>query len=190
MSDPSSGRGRSAAKKHSKKKNAKRKDALASEGVLANLPRTRPQRSSARREAARHTSSASASAKVEPTGAPAPKPHRTASAKAQPASAAGRKPRLTAASKAQRAPAPAPAAKQTVAKKHPAKAKVTAKRVQDPAPRQGFETERDPVTGSVQPPGGLDLLSSAAELAGELTKSGLSSGGRLLKDVFARLPLN
>jgi len=42
----------------------------------------------------------------------------------------------------------------------------------------------------VQPPGGVDLLSSAAELAGELTKSGLSTGGRLLKDVFARLPLN
>ena len=46
------------------------------------------------------------------------------------------------------------------------------------------------VSGSVQPPGGVDLLSSAAELAGELTKSGLSTGGRLLKDVFARLPLN
>ena len=59
-----------------------------------------------------------------------------------------------------------------------------------PAPRQGFETESDPVSGPVQPPGGVDLLASAAELAGELTKSGLSTGGRLLKDVFARLPLN
>jgi hypothetical protein len=143
MSDPSSGKGRSAAKKHSKKKNAKRKDALASEGVLANLPRTRPQRSSARREAARHAAT---------TTPP-------------------RKPRAA-------------------TKKRPAKAKVVPKRVQDPAPRQGFETEGDPSTGSVQPPGSLDLLSSAAELAGELTKSGLSTGGRLLKDAFARLPLN
>jgi hypothetical protein len=42
----------------------------------------------------------------------------------------------------------------------------------------------------VQPPGNVDLLASAAELAGELTKTGLSAGGRLLKDVLARLPLN
>jgi hypothetical protein len=198
MADTSSGRERSRAKKPTKK-NARDKDALASDGVLANLPRTRPQRSSARRDAARRTVSAAAG---EPTGAPARKQRPTASAKAQPTatskaqptpSAAGRKPRPTAA-KAQAATTPA--SKQTVAKKRPAKAKektsatATAERFQDPAPRQGFETERDPVSGPVQPPGGVDLLSSAAELAGELTKSGLSTGGRLLKDVFARLPLN
>jgi len=148
MSDTSSGRGRSKAKKSAKKK-AKRKDTHASEGVLANLPRTRPQRSSVRRDAARRTVSAEA------------KPVRTA------------------------------ADKQVTAKKRPAKAaKRATKPPQDPAPRQGFETEGDPVSGPVQPPGGVDLLSSAAELAGELTKSGLSTGGRLLKDVFARLPLN
>lgn len=101
--------------------------------MLANLPRTRPQRASARRDAAR---------------------------------------------------------KQATTKKQPAKAKAASKRVQDPVPRQGFETEGDPVSGPVQPPGNVDLLSSAAELAGELTKSGLSSGGRLLKDFIARLPLN
>ena len=67
---------------------------------------------------------------------------------------------------------------------------LAAKRVQDPAPRQGFETEGDPVSGPVQPPGSVDLLSSAAELAGELTRSGLASGGRLLKDFLTRLPLN
>jgi hypothetical protein len=36
----------------------------------------------------------------------------------------------------------------------------------------------------------VDLRSSAAELAGKLTKSGLASGGRLLKDFIGRLPLN
>jgi hypothetical protein len=148
MSDTSSGRGRSGAKKPTKK-NGRRKDALASEGVLANLPRTRPQRSSARRDAARLTA----------TGKP--KPVRPA------------------------------AAKQATAKKRPAKAaKRTAKPLQDPAPRQGFETESDPVSGPVSPPGGVDLFASAAELAGELTKTGLSTGGRLLKDVLGRLPLN
>jgi hypothetical protein len=71
-----------------------------------------------------------------------------------------------------------------------AKPRSTAKRLQDPAPRQGFEIESDPLSGPVQPPGGVDLLASAAELAGELTKSGLSTGGRLLRDILARLPLN
>jgi hypothetical protein len=163
MSDTSSGRGGSKAKKSAKKK-AKRKDTRASEGVLANLPRTRPQRSSARRDAARRMTSV----KVEPTDAPARKPPSTISTKAE----------------------PTPAPKPILAKKQPSKSKVKAKRLQDAAPRQGFETEGDPVSGPVQPPGGVDLLSSAAELAGELTKSGLSTGGRLLKDVFARLPLN
>ena len=146
MSDTSSGDERSRAKKSAR--DAKREDARPSEGVLANLPRTRPQRSSTRREDAR----------------------RTASVKAQPTRA--------------------PARKRAVAKKRPAKARVTAKRLQDPAPRQGFESESDPVSGPVQPPGSVDLLASAAELAGELTKTGFSAGGRLLKDVLARLPLN
>jgi hypothetical protein len=147
MSDTSSGGKRSRAKKSAKRgKGAKRKDVRASEGVLANLSRTRPQRSSARRDAARRA----ASAKVEPTGAP----------------------------------------ERILAKKRPSKSKVKAKRLQDPVPRQGFETEGDPVSGPVQPPGGVDLLSSAAELAGELTKTGLSTGGRLLKDFLGRLPLN
>ncbi len=144
MSDTSSGSPRSriesnakpgakAGRAGAKKKNAGRRDVLACDGVLANLPRTRPQRSSARRDAAR---------------------------------------------------------KQTAVQKRPAKAKVAPKRVEDPVPRQGFETEGDPVSGPVQPPGGVELLSSAAELAGELAKSGLSSGGRLLKDFLTRLPLN
>jgi hypothetical protein len=105
------------------------------EGILANLPRTRPQRSTARRDAARQA------------------------AKKTKASAGKR-------------------------------AKPTAKLLQNPAPRQGFEAESDPVNGPVQPPGGVDLLTSAAELAGELTKTGLSTGARLLKDALSRLPLN
>jgi hypothetical protein len=179
MSDTSSGRGGSKAKKSAKKK-AKRKDTRASEGVLANLPRIRPQRSSARRDAARRTTSV----KVEPTDAPARKPRRVASTTAQPGPAPARKPPSTISTKAE----PTPTPKRILAKKRPSKVK--AKRLQDAVPRQGFETEGDPVSGPVQPPGGVDLLSSAAELAGELTKSGLSTGGRLLKDVFARLPLN
>jgi hypothetical protein len=41
----------------------------------------------------------------------------------------------------------------------------------------------------VQPPGGAELLASAAEIVGELAKSGLSAGERVLRDVLSRLPL-
>ena len=148
-------RGRSGAKQPTKK-NGRRKDALASEGVLANLPRTRPQRSSARRDAARQ--SAAKPAKREARRGPRQAKQEPTKRRSEPADKRGK------------AHSPKPP--------------------QDPAPRQGFESESDPVSGPVSPPGGVDLLASAAELAGELTKTGLSTGGRLLKDVLARLPLN
>jgi len=131
--------------------------------VLANLPRTRPQRSSARREQARRVS---ASAAAQPSPDPKPAATKKAPTKAKAKATSRAEPR---------------------AKVRP---KAAAKHIQDPVPRQGFETEGDPVSGPVQPPGSVDLLSSAAELAGELTKSGLSSGGRLLKEFLTRLPLN
>jgi hypothetical protein len=59
---------------------------------------------------------------------------------------------------------------------------------QEPAPRQGFESESERADGSVQPPGGAELVASAAEIVGEFAKAGLSAGERLLKDVFSRLP--
>jgi hypothetical protein len=59
---------------------------------------------------------------------------------------------------------------------------------EEPAPRQGFECEGERATGPVQPPGGPELVASAAELVGELAKAGVSVGERLLKDVFSRLP--
>jgi hypothetical protein len=174
MSDTSTG-SRPASGRSPKTKanpNAKAKQSRApAEGVLANLPRTRPQRSSARRDAARRDS----------------KP-ATAARQAVPAAA------KTSPAQVKRVPKPRvskpPVAKPRVAKPRVAKPPVAKPPLQDPAPRQGFETERDPVSGPVQPPGGADLFASAAELAGELTKNGLASGGRLLKDVLARLPLN
>jgi hypothetical protein len=168
MSDSSSGQGQ-ARERASAHKSAKRGDADASEGVLANLPRSRPQRSSARRDAARRAAAQETSEDAKPARADTARTaRRRTPAKQRPA-------------KRTPAQAAAPAGK---------RAKSTAKRLQDPAPRQGFESESDPASGSVQPPGGVDLLTSAAELAGELTKTGLASGGRLLKDFLSRLPLN
>ena len=54
-------------------------------------------------------------------------------------------------------------------------------------PRQGFESEADRARGPVQPPGATELVTSAVEIVGELAKSGLATGERLLKDVFSRL---
>ena len=59
--------------------------------------------------------------------------------------------------------------------------------VGEPSPRQGFECDGESMTGTVTPPGGADLLASAAELVGELAKASASSGERLLKDVLSRL---
>ncbi|HEY7831702.1 MAG TPA: hypothetical protein VIC06_14160 [Solirubrobacteraceae bacterium] len=39
----------------------------------------------------------------------------------------------------------------------------------------------------VQPPGGAELAASVVELIGELAQTGLTSGGRLLKDALSRL---
>ncbi|HTC60666.1 MAG TPA: hypothetical protein VK691_11180 [Solirubrobacteraceae bacterium] len=58
------------------------------------------------------------------------------------------------------------------------------------APRQGFECEGERANGSVQPPGGAELVAGAAELIGELAKAGISTGERLFKDVLSRLPLS
>ncbi|HXN37452.1 MAG TPA: hypothetical protein VN892_05405, partial [Solirubrobacteraceae bacterium] len=56
-------------------------------------------------------------------------------------------------------------------------------------PTQGFECASENVSGPVQPPGGPELVASAVEIVGELAKAGLSSGERVLRDVFSRLPL-
>jgi hypothetical protein len=60
----------------------------------------------------------------------------------------------------------------------------------EPAPRQGFESETERANGSVNPPGGADLVASAAEIVGELAKAGVSRGERLLKDFLSHLPLS
>jgi hypothetical protein len=175
-------------------------------GVLANLPRARPQRSSARRQAARETNGSRNGAGT------AVREQRAATRRPSPAAAKGTRKR-TQSGAASTAKPPVAAIEQTKAKgpaasagakavkpkagagKRPAPTRATRKRprptaVQDPAPRQGFECESETPSGSVQPPGGVELVASAAELVGELAKAGLSRSERLLKDVVSRLPLS
>ncbi len=130
-------------------------------GVLANLPRTRPQRATARRTAAR-----SAAAAEQPStngNGSAPR-------------AAARKPaaKRTAPAKPSRAKAP--------------RAKPARKRqAEDGVPRQGYESVEERATGPVQPPGGTELVGTAAEIVSEIARAGISGGERVLRDVLSRL---
>jgi hypothetical protein len=176
-------------------------------GVLANLPRSRPQRSSARRLASRQTtasSNGSGTAVAEKPAARRRRPASTAKATRKPARERSNKSSVapigesaaSAAAKSSAANTPgkaaAPKAKQAA---KPSTGGATRKRArpapaQEPAPRQGFESESDAPTSPIQPPGGVELVASAAELVGELAKAGLSRSERLLKDVVSRLPLS
>jgi len=130
-------------------------------GVIANLPRTRPQRASPRRAAARQ-----AAPRRARSTAPAA---RSANG---PAAAATSKP-----------PKPAHPRRRTTSARAPRKSAPQA------APRQGFQSEAEAARTSIQPPGGGELLTAAVELVGELTKAGISRGERALKDIASRLPL-
>jgi len=120
---------------------------------MGSLPKTRPQRASARRGEARSRAAAKAT-----EGGPA----TTTTTRTKPSRAkAEAKPRRAKPARAAEPPR---------------------------APRQGFESESDVEPGkTVQPPGSAELAASVVELIGELAQSGLSSGGKLLKDALARL---
>ena len=63
-----------------------------------------------------------------------------------------------------------------------------AKPTEPPAPKQGYEPEDELELGkSVNPPSGVELVESVADIIGELANSGVTAGGRLLKDAFSLL---
>lgn len=161
-------------------------------GVLGNLPRTRPQRASRRRVAARNAGRAGAET-APSNGADRPGlPQRPAESTAD--LAAGR-PAAARASTGKRAPSassrPGGSARGRTSAQRPTSVSRRARgSKQDAAPRQGFECDADAASGPVQPPGAAELVASVAEIVGELTKAGFSTGERLLKDVISRLPLS
>lgn len=183
-------------------------------GVLANLPRTRPQRASARRTAARKSAGAATTGAATASENGARKPSRgkrpavTKAPAAAPTAATAKhassateaksvkgvtESSAAATAKAPKSPKAARAKAAASVKRAPAPRRAAAKKTretppQEPAPRQGFECEGDSASGSIQPPGGTELVAAAAEIVGELAKAGLSTGERLFKDVFSRLP--
>ena len=147
--------------------------------VLSNLPRTRPQRSTPRRTAARKAMTTEATQTT-----PAVSNGRTAAPRTRakaPAASIATKPRK---------PTPTrKAASKPRVRSAPERAHKAAPEP-EPVPLQGFESENDRARGPVHPPGGAEFVTSAIEIVGELAKSGLSTGERLLKDVLSRLPLS
>jgi hypothetical protein len=172
-------------------------------GVFGNLPRTRPQRSSSRRAAARdrapsrngtrkpsrgRRASAGADADASRAAGEQPMPQATTAPALESApTAASDSARAAQPQRGDRTRRAATGTRHGAARPGAKRARPAA--TEEPAPRQGYESDSESARGSVQPPGGVELVTSAAELVGELTKAGLSSGERVLKDVLARLPL-
>ena len=145
-------------------------------GILAALPRARPQRASARRAAAR-----SATTRTNP-------PRNTNSKAATAQSTANQ---ATAGDKQPAKPSKPARTRPSASKKRAASkppSRPTVQPGEPPAPKQGYEPEDEVELGAtVNPPSGVELAESVAEIIGELASSGLTAGGRLFKDAFSLL---
>jgi hypothetical protein len=141
----------------------------AEEGVLGNLPSTRPTRFGRERTSA---------AKPRTTTA---KPRATA---AKPAAKA--KPRATATRASSPKPTAARARPKAKAPERPASPKPRAVRSGSPSLKQPASRGRRPQVSS--PPKGVELVTTAAQAAGELTQIGLTLGRQFVKRTVGRLP--
>ncbi|HEY5287270.1 MAG TPA: hypothetical protein VIJ50_09220 [Solirubrobacteraceae bacterium] len=185
----------------SETRNGHEADSIPEGGILAALPRARPQRASARRAAARTSASARKGRTAAKTATTTKTTQATKAQGARPA--ANKKPvagkRLAAAGPAA---AKATAGKATAGKATAGKPVATdkagstkrggkkpvSKPAEPKAPKQGYEPEEELELGkSVNPPSGAELVESVADIIGELANSGLTAGGRLLKDAFSLL---
>jgi hypothetical protein len=151
--------------------NGRGEQPLEGTGVLANLPRTRPQRASPRRAAARRASADDGGAAANGNG----RAKRQTARKPAGAQGSARRSSTTSAPRA---------AKAKTAR--PPRAGKGRRSAQD-VPRQGYESVEERATGPVQPPGGTELIGTAAEVVSELAKAGISGGERVLRDLLSRL---
>src|SRR6185312_1680496 len=149
-------------------------------GVLSNLPRTRPQRATARRAAAR-TQREAGGARASRNGAGTrTKAKAAGSAAKAPAKAARSAAKAGRSAKAPAKGKPQADARGTQAKATPKRAPRRVAAPREEVPRQGFECIEERATGAVPPPGGPEFVGTAAEIVGELAKAGVAGGERLL----------
>ncbi len=164
------------------------------QGILSQLPRTRPQRTSPRRDAARAASAAAETAETAAVAKAAAVMTAASAAPVAPARSNGRPPARAKSATPRTTGKPASERGSSAGRRATGGGARAAKKatapVLEPAPRQGFECETERANGTVNPPGGADLVASAAEIVGELAKAGVSTGERLLKDFLSRLPLS
>jgi translation initiation factor IF-3 len=145
--------------KSAKKKSKKGAKSDAAPSVLGNLPATRPTRLGGSRDGAAKSRAKTATGSTKTTAAPA----KTT------------KPRRTKATAAR--PKPAAAPKTTAARPEPA-----APAEPKPVPQADRDGRRS------GPPTGVELVTTAARAAGELTQIGFTIGRQMLKRATDRLP--
>jgi hypothetical protein len=160
--------------------------------VLGSLPKTRPERRSAKRDrparAARAAAAAPAKGARGAKRAPAAKPAAAKPAAAKPGAVAGTKPaaRPAAGAKRPKAPARKTAARAKIGAdaKAPARRRTTAASgAAKPVPPAGYAAPR------VGRPGGPgDLMGTAVQAAGELAEIGATLAGQALRSALRRLP--
>jgi len=162
-------------------KTAKTRASVPSAGTSGTARSGTARSSAARSSAARSSAARSSAARsgAARSGAPGPGPVRaeretTRRVKSAPAAAAGPSAGAAKGRAGGRRVAPQRRAEQTQPRA---------------VPRQGFASDGERVSGPVQPPGGAELIATAAEIVSELAKAGVSTGERLIKDVVSRLPL-
>ena len=172
-------------------------------GVLSQLPRTRPQRASARRAAAREgraaqpatsasevpeTSQPERSSRPKSTSmraTPAERPSRAGQGAARKGAATrSSAPKVSRQNRASAARGGAATGGEKRSTRAGGQAHVEA------VPSQGFATEGERVSGPVPPPRGAELFATAAEIVSELARATVGTGERVIRDVLSRLPLN
>jgi hypothetical protein len=165
--------------------------AESSVGVLAALPRTRPQRTSARREAARAQARSETVAKAaSPAKVGAPRTDGTSAKKEAPAKVGTSATTKKTTKKRPTTDSKTANSKRPTKPRHTRKAATTrpkaAAQAEPRAPSQGYEPEEEVELGNtVHPPSGGELIESIAVIFGELAGASAGAGGRLLKDVLS-----
>jgi hypothetical protein len=143
--------------------------ASADEGVLGNLPSTRPARIGRRREA-----SAAQERPAPAKAAKGPKASKASARRSSPKAAAAT-PRATAAKPAARRSSP------KAASTGPRAVRSGSPSLKQPPKRRRFES-------SNSPPKGTELVTTAVQAAGELAQIGFTLGGQIVKRAVDRIP--
>lgn len=161
-------------------------DRKPSSDVLGSLPRTRPQRRSAKRAQSPSGTGADvtqAQPASTPKRSPAAKPKAATTAKATPKKKTAPR-KTTTRAKAATGSTPTPPRRRATTRtpQSPAPTAAAAQTQPEP-PREQPQPRR-----SIDPPSGGDILQSAAHAAGELASLGLEASRRAVKGALSRLP--